>query len=87
MGNGFGPAGAVKEVALTVDLDKTANILPNLFQPGQDYQWGILLVELNPYRRLRYLGGDHKFSFEQTNGDSGSNDGSNSPASTNTPRG
>lgn len=84
MGSGFGPAGSSKETTFTVDLDKTADTLPNLFQSGQDYEWGVLLVELNPYRRLQYLGGGHRFRFERSSGGGG---GGSAPAPTNTPRG
>lgn len=86
MSSSFGPAGSIKETALTVDLDKTADVLPHLFQSGQDYQWGVLLVELNPYRRLQYLGGGHRFRFERSSGGGGSG-GGGGPPPTNTPRG
>jgi hypothetical protein len=56
---------------LTVDLDKAADALPNLLQVGQEYQWGILLVELNPYQRVQYLGGGQRFRFERSNGGGG----------------
>jgi hypothetical protein len=85
MGNSFGPAGSIKETTLSVDLDKSADILPHLFQSGQDYEWGVLLVELNPYRRLQYLGGGHRFRFERSGGSGGG--GGGGPAPTNTPRG
>lgn len=83
MGSGFGPAGSSKEAAITVDLDRTADTLPNLFQSGQEYEWGVLLVELNPYRRLLYLGGGQRFRFERSSGGGGGG----APAPTNTPRG
>ncbi|MCE7988440.1 MAG: serine/threonine protein kinase [Caldilinea sp. CFX5] len=89
MSSGFGPAGSTKETALTVDLDKTADVLPQQFQSGQDYQWGVLLVELNPYRRLLYLGGGHHFRFERNSGGGGGGGGGDggAPVPTNTPRG
>ncbi len=83
MGNGFGPIGARKDVAVDVDLDRTADTLPHLFQSGGDYQWGVLLVELNPYRRLAHLGGNHQFRFQRSGGGGG---GGSAPA-TPTPRG
>lgn len=86
MGSGFGPAGSSKETALTIDLDKTADTLAHLLKSGQDYEWGILLVELNPYRRLQYLGGGQRFHFERSSGGGGGGGGS-APAPTNTPRG
>lgn len=87
LGSSFGPAGSIKETTLTVDLDKTADVLPHLFQPGQDYEWGVLLVELNPYRRLQYLGGGQRFRFERSSGGGGGGGGGSAPAPTNTPRG
>jgi hypothetical protein len=89
MSNSFGPAGSIKETAIAVDLDKTADILPQFFQSGQDYEWGVLLVELNPYRRLQYLGGGHRFRFERSSGGGGGGGGGggSAPAPTNTPRG
>lgn len=87
MGSGFGPAGSSKETALTIDLDKTADTLAHLFKSGQDYEWGILLVELNPYRRLQYLGGGQRFHFERSSGGGGGGGGGSAPAPTNTPRG
>jgi hypothetical protein len=87
MSSSFGPAGSIKETTLTVDLDRIADILPHLFQAGQEYEWGVLLVELNPYRRLQHLGGGHRFLFERSNGGNSSGDGGSAPAPTNTPRG
>ena len=85
MSSAFGPVGSIKEMMITVDLDKTADTLPALFQSGQNYEWGVLLVELNPYRRLQYLGGGQRFRFERSSGGGGGGEGA--PAPTNTPRG
>jgi hypothetical protein len=85
---GFGPGGSTQETAITVDLDGAANSLPNMLVSGQKYQWGVLLVQLNPYQRLQYLGGGHEFQFERT-GDGGggsSGGGGNPPAPTERPR-
>lgn len=89
MSSSFGPAGSTKETSLVVNLDKAADALPNLFQAGQEYQWGILLVELNPYQRLQYLGGGQRFRFERSSGGGGGGEsgGGSGPAPTNTPRG
>ena len=90
MSSSFGPAGSIKESSLTVDLDKAADALPSLLQVGQEYQWGILLVELNPYQRVQYLGGGQRFRFERSNGGGGGGGGlggGGGPAPTNTPRG
>lgn len=89
MNSSFGPAGSIKESSLTVDLDKAADALPSLLQVGQEYQWGILLVELNPYQRVQYLGGGQRFRFERSSGGGGGggDGGGGGPAPTNTPRG
>lgn len=85
MGQGFGPVGAGTGSEVVVNLDKTADALPQLLVSGQDYEWGVLLVELNPYRRLRYLGGGHRFRFERSGGGSGGGGGGAPPTAT--PRG
>lgn len=87
----FGPAGSVKTSEISVDLDKAAQTLPpDLLVYGHEYQWGVLLVEINPYKRLQYLGGGQHFYFGAIEGSSGSqgNDKSKPSAKpTNTPRG
>ena len=83
MATGFGPVGAKKEIAVEVNLDSTADTLPHLLRSGADYQWGVLLVELNPYVRLTYLGGGHQFRYER----SGGGGGGGGSAPTSTPRG
>lgn len=60
MADGFSPIGARPEPEVRVDLDATSSALPQL-NFGTDYEWGVLLVEMNPYRRLTYLGGGHPF--------------------------
>ena len=86
MAQSFGPVGANDQIAVSVDLDKASNAIPQ-FSAGRDYQWGVLLVELNPYRRLRYLGGGHTFRFERTGGGGSGGAGGGSPPATATPRG
>ncbi|MEZ4716134.1 MAG: hypothetical protein R2851_08600 [Caldilineaceae bacterium] len=49
---------------MQVDLDATSSSLPQL-NFGTDYQWGVLLVELDPYRRLSYLGGGQFFRLTE----------------------
>ena len=63
---GFGLVGATKKLSINIDLDRIADSLPQFFYPQVDYQWGILLVELQPYKRLAFLGGGHLFRFERT---------------------
>jgi len=43
------------------------------------YLWGVLLVETNPYKRVRYLGGgDRRYSIKDSAGALDSGSGSNS---------
>ena len=58
----FGLVQTKTESGTTVDLDKLSTILPQL-QWGKEYQWGILLVQARPYRRLQYIGGGQPFLF------------------------
>ena len=67
--NGFGPVGAKAETSLIIDMDEFAETFA-FFNPGQSYQWGILLVTESPYRRLRFLGGSSPFRFATDRGDS-----------------
>ena len=79
MQDSFGPIGAQAATEVFADLDKVANILPNLLISGRDYQWGVLIVELNPYRRILYLGGGHQFRFERSGGGGGGDGGGPAP--------
>ena len=67
----FSPAGASKATEVTVNLDKFAEAKPGLLQHDKVYEWGVLLVELNPYRKLHYLGGGHHFTFKRSGGGGG----------------
>jgi hypothetical protein len=62
--SGFSPLNALPETIRTVNLNKAAETLPHLLQVGKDYKWGVLLVQRNPYQRIKYLGGGHQFRFE-----------------------
>lgn len=79
MTNSFSPSGADKATSRSVNLDKFSEANPNLLGNGKEYQWGVLLVELNPYRPLQYLGGGHHFRFETTQGGGGDGGGGTSP--------
>ena len=71
MANGFGPVGATKESAVTVDLDATVANLAQL-EYGKQYLWGVLLVELQPsYRRLGHLGTGSQFQVSGGGGGGG----------------
>ncbi|MEZ4713887.1 MAG: protein kinase [Caldilineaceae bacterium] len=85
---GFSPVGAGVATEVVADLDKAASNLSHLLIGGQEYEWGVLLVELNPYRKLQYLGGGHRFRFEFSNsGGGGGGGGGGSAPPTATPRG
>ena len=81
--NGFGPTGAVTTTSVTVNLDEAAAVLPDQLQYDKEYEWGVLLVELNPYHRLQYLGGGHHFIFKRSGG--GSTSDSSTPCSRDVP--
>lgn len=85
MVNGFSPIGARPESEVRVNLEETASSL-TMLNFGQDYQWGVLLVQLEPYQRLAYLGGAHPFRFLSAGG-GGDDDGGDAPRpeSTNEP--
>lgn len=74
--DGLGPAGVTTQSELRIDLDQAMALIPQLMA-GQDYRWGILLVETIPYRRVKYLGGDQLFRLERNDNGSGSSGGSN----------
>ena len=74
MAGGFGPVGAQSESQVSVDLTKAARFIPQL-QPGKSYEWGILLVETSPYRRVAYLGGNQPFELAGAGGGSGGGGG------------
>jgi hypothetical protein len=60
MADGFGPVGSIKDTSVTVDLDQVADRLPQL-ERNRNYYWGVLLVELEPYRRITHLGTGNQF--------------------------
>jgi hypothetical protein len=77
---GFGLVALTTETQVTADLDAIDRAPNHPLSPG-DYQWGVILVERQPYRRLRYLGGGWSFTFTsepggQESGSSGGRPGS-----------
>ena len=80
--DGFSPIGARPAPEVRVDLDATSSSLPQL-NFGTDYQWGVLLVEMDPYRRLSYLGGGQFFRLTELSpsnvADSSSDGGDSGP--------
>ncbi len=82
---GFSPIGARPDTEVRVNLEDTASSL-TLLNFGEDYQWGVLLVQLEPYQRLAYLGGAHPFRFVSSGGGGGGSDeDAPRPESTNEP--
>ena len=65
MTDGRGPRGAASATEVLIDLNDTIRDPKIGLTVGQQYHWGVLLVELNPYKRLRHLGGDRLFLLEQ----------------------
>lgn len=62
--HGFGIAEPTRIGEKSVDFEMLSRTLPHLLQGGEEYMWGVLLVEISPYRRLQYLGGGQRFQFE-----------------------
>ena len=50
----FGLAAASSATQITVDLEAVSSNLGSLMRPGS-YFWGVLLVETEPYNRLRLV--------------------------------
>ena len=61
MRDGRGYGGATRGSSLTINWNGL-----DIAQDG--YQWGVLLVETNPYKRLHYMGGDNGFQFTDPDG-------------------
>lgn len=52
--SGLGWGGTTAATTLLIDLDTAA---------PENYLWGVLLVETNPYKRVQYLGGGWRYSI------------------------
>lgn len=81
MAQGFGPVGAKKDNQVSVNLDKAVEAIPQL-QYGQEYEWGVLLVTLEPYRRLSHLGTGSRFQIASSGGGGGGGGGGSPPVPT-----
>ncbi len=66
MGKSYGWGGTSTATSQIINFDSAS--------PDQ-YLWGVLLVETNPYKRLQYLGGGWRFAV-QSGGQSSASDGS-----------
>lgn len=83
MSTSFGPAGVTTETSMTVALDKAASALPNLLVRDREYEWGVLLVQTDPYQRIGLISNRHRFFFGNApsgggGGDSGGGGGGGS---------
>jgi hypothetical protein len=56
MRDGRGYGGATRNKSLTVNWDE-------LGVAADGYQWGVLLVETNPYKRIHFMGGGFGFQY------------------------
>ena len=78
MADGFGPVGSIKETSVLVDLEQVADRLPQL-ERNRNYYWGVLLVELEPYRRIMHLGTGNQFLVPGGGGGGGNDGGDDCP--------
>jgi serine/threonine-protein kinase len=69
MRDGRGYGGPTRDKSMTINWDKL-----NVASDG--YQWGVLLIEMNPYKRIHYMGGGYGFQYTLP-GEGDSDDASN----------
>ena len=72
MRDGRGYGGSTRNKSITINWDE-------LSVAADGYQWGVLLVETNPYKRLHYMGGG--FGFQFTGPDGGGDSGGDGDSS------
>ena len=60
--DGFGIAQPTRRNSITVDLDALDDRLDGLLDPGE-YRWGVLLVNRDPYERLKFFGESRLFRY------------------------
>ncbi len=60
--DGFGIAQPTRRNSITVDLDVLDDRLDGLLDPGE-YRWGVLLVNRDPYERLKFFGESRLFRY------------------------
>ena len=70
MMRGFGLSSPTTNSRMSVDLDALDVIVGDLLEPGE-YYWGLILVQVEPYRRLQFLGQQRRFQFIRDSGSSG----------------
>lgn len=67
MASGFGLASPTTNSNVTVNLTALDDQLGPLLDSG-NYEWGVLLVQTSPYKRLRFLDATHKFAYSRDGG-------------------
>jgi len=70
LASGFGLAAPTLQQNVTVDLDALDDVLGDRLDNGE-YRWGILLVQIEPYERIAYLGGGYAFTFNRSSSGGG----------------
>lgn len=70
LANGFGLAAPTTRNKVNVDLNALDASLGDLLEPG-DYQWGVLLVRVSPYQRVKFMGQSRTFRFDRGSNDNG----------------
>ena len=75
MVQGFGLAAPTTNHRVNLDLVALDDVLGTTLEPGE-YQWGILLVETEPYSRLRLLSEPRLFHYTRVSEGSSSSNGS-----------
>ena len=70
MARGFGLAAPTTGNRISADLVDLDARLGDLLGPG-DYNWGLIMVQTDPYRRIQFLGQQHRFQYVRNAGSSG----------------
>ena len=70
MSTGFGLAAPTLSNRVIADLDKLDQTLGTLLEPGE-YNWGLLLVQIEPYSRIQFLGAQRAFVYVRNSSSSG----------------
>jgi hypothetical protein len=60
MQEGRGWGGTTRNGSITINWD-------NIDAAPDAYEWGVLLVNANPYKRLHYMGGGNRFQYTGPN--------------------
>jgi|GEM_PF-6485570 len=59
--DGVTPTGFVRSTSVQIDLNQVIDKMPEIVE-NEYYRWGVILIQTGPsFKRLAYLGGDHKF--------------------------